>query len=46
MSKLKAEFDAGKQLNVTVIRAPVETSKDTFTDMEMVESFKEDKAEK
>jgi len=46
VSKLKAEFDAGKQLNVTVIRAPVETSKDTFTDMEMVESFKEDKAEK
>jgi len=40
--KLKADFDAGKQLNVIVIKAPVETAKDTFTDIEMVESYKED----
>jgi len=43
--KMKAEFDGGKQLSVTVIRAPVEGAKDVFTDMEMVESFKEDKTE-
>jgi len=41
--KIKAEFDSGKSLIVTVIRAPVETSKDKFKDEEMVESFKEDK---
>jgi len=43
--KLKADFDGGKQLNVTVIRAPVETGKDVYVDLEQVESFKEDKAE-
>lgn len=42
--KLKADFDAGKQLNVTVIKAPVESGKDVYTDIEQVESFKEDKA--
>lgn len=45
IKKLKADFDGGKQLNVTVIRAPVEGAKDVFTDMEMVESYKEDKTE-
>lgn len=43
--KLKADFDAGKQLNVTVIKAPVESGKDVYTDIEQVESFKEDKSE-
>lgn len=43
--KLKADFDAGKNLSVVVIRAPVETGKDVFADLEMVESFKEDKSE-
>jgi len=41
--KMKADFDGGKSLLVAVIRAPVEGAKDTFTDIEMVESFKEDK---
>lgn len=43
--KMKADFDAGKQLVVSVIRAPVESGKDVFTDVEQVESYKEDKAE-
>jgi hypothetical protein len=43
--KMKADVDAGKQLNVTVIKAPVEGAKDTFTDVEMLESYKEDKSE-
>ncbi len=42
--KIKADFDAGKQLLLGVIRAPVETGKDTFVDQELVESYKEDKA--
>jgi len=43
--KLKAEFDDGKTLIVTVVKAPVETAKDKYKDEEMVESFKEDKSE-
>jgi len=43
--KLKEEFDGGKTLIVTVVKAPVETAKDKFKDEEMVESFKEDKSE-
>jgi len=43
--KLKEEFDSGKTLIVTVVKAPVETAKDKFKDEEMVESFKEDKSE-
>jgi len=41
--KMKAEFDAGKSLMVSVIRAPIETAKDKFKDEEQVESFKEEK---
>jgi len=42
---LKGDFDAGKQLAVTVVRAPVEVTKDKFVDEELVESFKEEKTE-
>lgn len=42
--KMKADFDAGKSLTVSVIRAPIETAKDKFKDEELVESYKEDKA--
>jgi translation initiation factor 5A len=42
--KIKADFDGGKQLLVSVIRAPVETAKDKYKDEELVESYKEDKA--
>jgi len=41
--KLHAEFSAGKNLMVTIIKAPVEVAKDKFKDEEIVESFKEDK---
>jgi len=43
--KMKADFDTGETLIVTVIRAPVETAKDKFKDEELVESYKEDKAD-
>jgi translation initiation factor 5A len=41
---IKSQFDEGKSLIVSVIRAPVETAKDKFKDEEMVESVKEDKS--
>jgi len=41
--KLKADFDGGKMLTVTVVRAPVEVAKDKFVDQEVVESYREDK---
>jgi len=43
--KLCEEFALGKQLMVAVIKAPVETAKDKFEDVEQLESFKEDKSE-
>jgi len=41
--KLKADFDGGKTLIVTILKAPVETAKDKYNDEEIVESYKEDK---
>jgi translation initiation factor 5A len=42
---VKKAFDEGKDLILSVIRAHVETAKDTFVDVELVEGFKEDKTE-
>jgi len=43
--KIKEMFDAGKQLTVTLVRAPVELAKDKYKDEEQVEAFKEDKTD-
>jgi translation initiation factor 5A len=45
VKNMKVEFEAGKALMVTILRAPVETAKDKYVDEEIVESFKEDKAD-
>jgi len=41
--KLKADYEAGKSLLVSIVRAPVELGSDKFKDEEVVESYKEDK---
>jgi len=45
MKKLKEDFDSGKILMVSVVKAPVELAKDKFKDEELVESYKEDKTD-
>jgi translation initiation factor 5A len=41
--KLKADFESGKTLIVTILKAPVEVAADKYTDNELVESYKEEK---
>eukprot|EP00823_Brevimastigomonas_motovehiculus_P004086 TRINITY_DN2613_c0_g1_i1.p1 TRINITY_DN2613_c0_g1~~TRINITY_DN2613_c0_g1_i1.p1 ORF type:complete len:251 (-),score=84.74 TRINITY_DN2613_c0_g1_i1:464-1141(-) len=41
--KINADFSAGKTLNITVLKAPVEEGKDKFKDCEIVETYKEEK---
>jgi len=41
--KLDADFDEEKTLVITIVRAPVEISKDNFKEEEIVESYKESK---
>jgi len=45
IKKLKVDFEAGKTLMVSIVKAPVEVAKDKFKDEEMVESYKEDKTD-
>jgi len=43
--KLKEDFDGGKTLLISVLKAPVEIAKDKFKDEEVIESYKEDKTD-
>jgi translation initiation factor 5A len=45
MKRMKADFAAEKQLLITLITAPVEKNADTYTDVQQVESYKEDSTE-